>query len=281
MTTHIQDHDSSVAHTFRGGADTRATAAQADYLAAATAQETILAGKAARAELAASVPGGRVLDVGCGTGDFCVLLASRLSDGTIVGIDPNQGLLDVARGRVDEAGLGVDFRVGDGAALPFDDDAFDVATIERTLQHVADPTAVVREMTRVTRPGGTVLMTEPDWGTLVIDGGDPAITALVVRRVNESVRHPLVGRRLRRIALDAGLADPVIAAEPHLTADVAVARPLGLLDDAVAALRASGEVDGDELDRWLADLEEDAAHGRFGGALTLFVARATVPGSMM
>jgi 2-polyprenyl-3-methyl-5-hydroxy-6-metoxy-1,4-benzoquinol methylase len=268
---------SPVAQTFRDGTDHRAAADQARYLAAATAQETILAGKVARADLAAAVPGSRVLDVGCGIGDFCLLLAQRHPAVTVVGVDPNKGLLQDAARRADDAGLAIEFRDGDGAALPFDDDSFDVVTVERTLQHVADPTAVVREMARVTRPGGTVLLTEPDWGSLAIDAGDPALTELVVRQVVHSVRHPLVGRQLRRIALDAGLVDPVVTAEPHLTTDLAVARHLALLDEAVAALRADGEVDDAELDRWVADLERDAARDRFGGALTLFVARATVP----
>jgi SAM-dependent methyltransferase len=279
MNIGSQDHLSpSVAQTFRGGADARATTEQAQYLAAATAQETILAGKVARAELAARVPGARVLDVGCGTGDTCLLVGQRLPHGRVVGVDASAGLLDDARRRARGAGLDIDFRLGDGADLPFADDAFDVAMVERTLQHVGDPAAVVRELARVTRPGGTVLVTEPDWRTLLVDGGDPALDDRVVRRVVESVRHPYVGGQLRRIALDAGLVDPVVTAEPHLTTDLAVARHLALLDDAVAALRASGEVDDAALDRWLGNLERDAAEGRFTGSLTLFVLRAAVPG---
>lgn len=267
----------SVAATFQGGADDEATERQSDYLRATSAQESIIAGKVARAHLLTSVTGGRVLDVGCGPGDFALLVAQRRPDGQVTGVDVNEGLLAEARSRAEAAGLSIEFRRGEGATLPFEDDSFDAALVERTLQHVDDPAAVLAEMARVVRPGGLVVAVEPDWHTLLIDAGDPMIADRIAAQVEDSVRNPHVGRQLHRLLVGAGLSEVAVQPEPHLTTDPAVARPLALIDDAAGALREQGAVSGAVLDNWLAALESDGIAGRFTATLTLFVARGTVP----
>lgn len=99
--------------------------------------------------------GGRILDVGCGTG----ALAGRLQAAgfSVTGIDPSQGMLDVLA-RTHE---GVTGTRADGAALPFDEGSFDMAITVAALHHVADPAAVQRtlaEMVRVVRPAGQVVV---------------------------------------------------------------------------------------------------------------------------
>ena len=102
-------------------------------------------------DAAAVTHGTRLLDVGCGAG-FALLLAARR--GAIVsGIDATQELLDIARERVPEAQL----KIGDlEDPLPFDDAAFDVVTAFNSVQYAADPVAAVKNLARVTRPGGCV-----------------------------------------------------------------------------------------------------------------------------
>ncbi|MDX6628418.1 MAG: hypothetical protein QOH00_664 [Gaiellales bacterium] len=100
--------------------------------------------------------GMRLLDAGCGAGLALTLAAER---GAIVsGLDASAGLLEVARERLPEA----DLREGDLEALPYADDSFDAVTAFNSVQYASDPTAALREIRRVARPGARVAITT--WG---------------------------------------------------------------------------------------------------------------------
>jgi SAM-dependent methyltransferase len=86
-------------------------------------------------------PGTRVLDVGCGSGEF---LAHVMELGaSAAGIDPAEGMVEIARA------TGADVRHGDGEELPWPDDAFDVVTAVNVLQFAEDPVAALTEFKRV------------------------------------------------------------------------------------------------------------------------------------
>lgn len=97
----------------------------------------------------------RVLDVGTGAGALALALAPFVRE--VVGLDPVPELLELARER---AVPNSEFVEGDGTALPFRDGDFDLAGTHRTLHHVGRPDLVVAELTRVTRPGGRVLVVD-------------------------------------------------------------------------------------------------------------------------
>ncbi len=103
---------------------------------------------------AAGVRAGQdLLDVACGTGIVTRHAADAVGPtGHATGLDLNPGMLSVA-GRVRPD---VTWRQGDAAALPFDDDSFDVVTCQAGVMFFPDVAAALREMGRVTRPGGTV-----------------------------------------------------------------------------------------------------------------------------
>src|SRR5207245_11653728 len=101
--------------------------------------------------------GERVLEVGCGPGvvvrDLAALVGRR---GEVVGVDRSRLLLDRARELCREAARRprIALRAADGARLPFATHRFDAALAITVILHVADPLGVVRELVRVTRPGG-------------------------------------------------------------------------------------------------------------------------------
>jgi SAM-dependent methyltransferase len=95
----------------------------------------------------------RALDVGCGAGALALALAPHVAE--VVGVDRVPELLALARERAPENATFVE---GDAVALGFDDASFDLAGTLRTLHHVPRPELVLAEMTRVTRPGGRVLV---------------------------------------------------------------------------------------------------------------------------
>ncbi len=105
--------------------------------------------------------GARVLEVGCGAGRFAVDLARRgLS---VVAIDPAAAMVEQGRRHAKEAGLGADrltVTLGDATALAFADQTYDLVVALGVLPWLEDPRQALREMARVTRPGGHVLVTE-------------------------------------------------------------------------------------------------------------------------
>ncbi|MEU2565138.1 class I SAM-dependent methyltransferase [Streptomyces longispororuber] len=103
-------------------------------------------------------PGENVLDMGCGTGRFTVLMAE--AGAKVSGLDISQAMLDQARQKLAERGHTADLREGDMAHLPFDDASFDTVTSMLALMHIPleDRQAVFHEVCRVLRPGGRILL---------------------------------------------------------------------------------------------------------------------------
>ena len=108
-------------------------------------------------------PGGRALDVCCGTGDLALLLAQRVGpDGRVVGLDFTSEMLDIARRRAAAAGSApiCRFVPGDAQLLPFADATFDVVTVGFGIRNVGEPARALREWRRVLRPGGRLAILE-------------------------------------------------------------------------------------------------------------------------
>lgn len=112
-------------------------------------------------DFVALAPGGRVLDVGCGTGVLSRAIRARCADVAVAGIDPAEDLVAHARAQMGEDALG--FQVGDALALPFRDASFDGCLSLLILQEFEAPEELVREMRRVTRAGGTVASCQWDF----------------------------------------------------------------------------------------------------------------------
>lgn len=105
-------------------------------------------------------PGMRILDLGCGTGTFGIMLA-RANPGTeVIGIDPDPDIVRMAERKKSRPAAGLAFRIAGAQALPFGRDAFDVVVSTLVFHHLP-PTvkrAALREAARVLRPGGRLLI---------------------------------------------------------------------------------------------------------------------------
>lgn len=120
--------------------------------------------RAAAAALQLDESGGaaRVLDVASGTGELAIAVAQRYPGVAVRGIDPSREMTAIGRGKVERLGFGGRVELGEGDAqdLAFPDQSFDAATIAFGIRNIPDRRRALREMARVTRPGGTVAVLE-------------------------------------------------------------------------------------------------------------------------
>jgi SAM-dependent methyltransferase len=97
-------------------------------------------------------PGQRVLDVGCGPGALTGELVRRVGAEAVAAVDPSEPFVAAVKARYPA----VEVQLASAEHLPFDDSVFDVALAQLVVHFMADPVAGLREMARVTRPGGVV-----------------------------------------------------------------------------------------------------------------------------
>ncbi|HEY7358589.1 MAG TPA: methyltransferase domain-containing protein [Ktedonobacterales bacterium] len=150
--------------------------------------------------------GKRLLDVGCGLGDDVRALAQIVGvTGAAVGIDNSRTMIETATRNSAGADFPGSFQQGDIHRLPFADASFDGCRAERVLIHSDDPAQALAEMARVVRPGGMVVVIEPDLETVIIHLSDPTLARKLTAWQCNSVRNGRVGRQLPGLFQQSGL----------------------------------------------------------------------------
>lgn len=154
-------------------------------------------------------PGIKLLDVGCGPGSVTAEFAARVGPtGSVLGIDYSDEVIE--RARRDFGASGAVFETMDLYSLDSNDDEFDLVHAHQVLQHVSDPVAALREMHRVTRPGGIIAVRDADYAGMHWAPESPLLTKWLatyraVAQANDA--EPDAGRHLVRWAREAGLSD--------------------------------------------------------------------------
>jgi SAM-dependent methyltransferase len=177
----------------------------------------------------------RVLDVGCGTGVITEEMAARCR-GQVTGVDVDAAMIAFAQ----DSGGRAEYRVGDAHQLDFPDGHFDVVACHFLLMWVSNPALAVREMARVTRPGGAVLAcAEPDYGGRIDYPEELPLARWQAEALRREGADPFMGRKL-----------PALFTQAGLSANVGVIP--SLWDD--EALRAEFEAEWALMERTLAGI---------------------------
>lgn len=231
--------------------------------------------------------GGRVLDVGCGTGNLSVCLAQNPNIGAVVGVDFSPIYVDYAKGR--DANPRISFDVGDACALAFDDASFDHSLSMLVLQFIPEAQSAVHEMRRVTRPGGTVAAAT--WDTrggfvyyrMFFDTAAAVDPGAIERRAKAYTRPMSRPGELAQAWRNAGLVD-VVQDTVSIRMDFAsfadfwepFERKNGPLADYVASLSTESKLKvRDAVELAYLDGEGDGSRSY---AATAWVVKGTVPG---
>ncbi|HLI80176.1 MAG TPA: methyltransferase domain-containing protein [Candidatus Binataceae bacterium] len=214
-----------------------------------------------------------LLDVGGGAGDDARALAMHHRCRTMA-LDRSFTMMRECHARG-----GVIAIVGDASALPFRDNSFDGCRADRTFQHLLEPHRALREMVRVTRPSGRVVVVDPDYDTQVMEFPDQELERRVLRfRADHGLRHGTLAHRMPAMFRDAGLDSISVEPMTLLVRDpAAVDNVMGLRTWARSAHRA-GLLDASDVTRWEDLYDTTVRAGSFLYAVTFFITSGLKPG---
>lgn len=151
----------------------------------------------------------RVLEVGCGTGAVTRALARRDDfHGTVLGVDQSHTFIEAANrySLFENISHRVEFMVGDAHMLDLPTNAFDAVIAHTLISHVAQPMMVLREMARVAKPGGTVVIFDGDYASLTYAYPDHAFGhRMDAALADATFNNPRVMRDLPRLLPELGL----------------------------------------------------------------------------
>lgn len=217
-----------------------------------------------------------ILDVACGIGFDVIELARRYPRADVYGLDPSQGFLDLARQRA-QGLANARFIGGDSRRLPFGDGRFDAVRIDRSLQHIAAPVEALREMVRVTRRGGRIVVAEPDWGTFFVYNGDLASGAKIAGFWEKSFANPYIGREAGVLLQQCGVESIGCQAQALVVRDEAAADIIFDLTRVTENCVAAGVLTQEEAEGWRLATQSACRSGAFLACLNIVLWDGSIP----
>jgi ubiquinone/menaquinone biosynthesis C-methylase UbiE len=228
-------------------------------------------------ELLRARPGARLADVGCGTGEDARAMAGLVApDGEVTGFDLSVAMLDQARGR--HAGVpGLDFVNAPADALGAADESFDAVRADRVLIHVPDAAGALREMIRVTKSGGRVVISEPDMPGCWVASSDYATTDQIMRQIAQSCIAPYLARDLMAMFRDAGMDEVALSVRTVLAFDPASVGKILDFGSVIKGMLSHGLLSEDQAQKWMTDFAERGLNGRFAAGVNIMIVSGTKP----
>lgn len=230
--------------------------------------------------LLAPRPGERILDVGHGPGAPARYLATLVApDGRVVAVDRSRRFAQQLRATANEQGVRhLAIARAEAESLPFPDASFDAAICVNVLEAVRDKARALREIGRVLKPGGRVLVAHGDYESQVYATTDrelgrrATLAYASATFAGDPTSDGQMGRHLWGLFLQAGFSQPELLVLPLVNTEYR--RPLlgwTLAQFAADFVASVSDLTQADLDRWHADLEERSRRGAYLFCLNLYV----------
>lgn len=217
-------------------------------------------------------PGEAVLDVGAGNGIMARDILDQIGpSGTVSGLDAAAPMIAMARALCPEG----NFVQGDAADLPFEDASFDIVTAAQLICFLPDPDLALREMHRVLRPGGRVVILDTDWGSLVWNSFRPELMEKAVDVYTRPYADAHVPRTLFKRLGEAGFKEIGSNALTVLNWTPGPENYAELTTDFMEAIvAASDDFSDDEWHDWIEDQKAVADAGEYMFSLNRYIFHA-------
>jgi len=207
---------SSTPRPAHGAGSTWDTPEAVERIVQAYATTDVIAIRQAQIDLLGPIDGAAIVDVGSGPGIYARDLALR--GARVTAVDSAPAMRTGAVAEAHAAGVTIDVADGEANALPFPDATFDAATLVQVIEYVPDAVGALREIARVLKPGGALLVCDTDWATASWGIGDAALAERVKQAWCATKEHFDAGRRIPEWLLAAGY--DVVAWDPRVLANV-------------------------------------------------------------
>lgn len=221
-------------------------------------------------------PGSSVLDLGCGPGLDTIEIGLRVgAKGKVVGVDHDEQMVAIANRRAKEWKV-ADWCVHqcrDGSRFLDNDDTYDATRAERILQHVDDPEALFREMVRVTRPGGRIVVADTDYSSVSVDTKCLDVEWTLRKIRADRLKNGYAGRQLYGLFRKYALDELHVEAFPVVVTNYHLARYFSQAESVEKDAIQSGLLSQEDIDRLHEDLEQlNRRQNFFGYAVMVMVA---------
>ncbi len=223
-------------------------------------------------------PGEAVLDVGVGPGLLLRDLALSVgTGGKAVGLDMSAPMIDIAKRRC-EGLTQVSIEQGDAMKLPFPDASFDVAVSTQVYEYVPDMALALRDLYRVMKPGGRILILDTDWDSLVLHTTDRARQARILEVWDEHLADAhlpaTLSPKLRAAGFQITRREIIALLNPEYHPNCFAA---GILDGIRGFVAGRSGVSKEDADGWAQSLRDLGARGEFFFSINRYVFQAVKP----
>jgi len=192
-------------------------------------------------------PGASILEIGCGNGTDAAALAGIAGPGgRVIGIDVSHTMIASAQAKHSAGSASPGYVLSDASHLAFANKSFDAVRTDRVLQHTRDIFAVLKEMARVTRPSGKIVVFEPDWETFVLWPGEREVTRKILNFWCDHIPNGWAGRTLPAAFSEAGLCDISVKTSCLVITDLPLARRVFDLETTLSLAVQAGVIGSHE-----------------------------------